>query len=440
MQSSLSVGDQVVLTSGIYGSVVGVRGRPPGRRDRRRRHDQGRPRCRRHRRTAADLDAERHDELDDESSSTGPAARRARHGARRLEGELRMARKTARPGRTLVVFFLSVAVIYGLVAIAGTWKPALGPRPQGRHPDHPDRRGQPEQREPQRSRRDHRRPGQRLRRHRGRGDHPGQPVHHRRDPRQDRQRPRRHGQAPGSAAVPHRRLHRGSRWRRPAPARRRRRPTPRSTRARPPSAKAGDKPRVGSSPARSRRQGRQEGHGQGLRHRPEPPGLRRRRRRPRPRRPPRPTARRRPRPTPPTESGTPERHARPPPRGGEPEQALAFITSPDQASIDAFNAFTCPATKPVDDDPAKPLVTCGTEDDAATKYLLSPAVIEGTDLSSASAGVPQGEVQWVGQPHAQGRRARTSSTELSADDGRHASSSSRSSSTVRSSRRRSSPA
>ena len=37
-----------------------------------------------------------------------------------------MARKTARPGRTLVVFFLVVAISYGLVVIGGTWKPALG--------------------------------------------------------------------------------------------------------------------------------------------------------------------------------------------------------------------------------------------------------------------------------------------------------------------------
>ena len=37
-----------------------------------------------------------------------------------------MARKTARPGRTLVVFFLAVAFAYGLVALGGTWKPALG--------------------------------------------------------------------------------------------------------------------------------------------------------------------------------------------------------------------------------------------------------------------------------------------------------------------------
>lgn len=37
-----------------------------------------------------------------------------------------MARNTPRPGRTLVVFFLGVAILYGLVTLGGTWKPALG--------------------------------------------------------------------------------------------------------------------------------------------------------------------------------------------------------------------------------------------------------------------------------------------------------------------------
>ena len=76
---------------------------------------------------------------------------------------------------------------------------------------------------------------------------------------------------------------------------------------------------------------------------------------------------------------------------------LAFISDPGQAAIDEFNAYTCPATKPVVDDPTKPLVTCGAGKDAATKYLLSPAVIEGTDLSSADAVVPAQQVQWIVQ-------------------------------------------
>ncbi len=42
-----------------------------------------------------------------------------------------MARATARPGRTLGVFFLVLAIIYGLVALGGKWKPELGLDLQG---------------------------------------------------------------------------------------------------------------------------------------------------------------------------------------------------------------------------------------------------------------------------------------------------------------------
>ena len=42
-----------------------------------------------------------------------------------------MARKTARPGRTLGVFFLGLAIAFGLVALAGNWKPELGLDLQG---------------------------------------------------------------------------------------------------------------------------------------------------------------------------------------------------------------------------------------------------------------------------------------------------------------------
>ncbi len=76
------------------------------------------------------------------------------------------------------------------------------------------------------------------------------------------------------------------------------------------------------------------------------------------------------------------------------KMGLAFITDPGQDAIDAYNKYTCPSTKPVVDDANTFLVTCGTEDDAATKYLLSPTVVAGTDLTSASAGVPQNGVNW----------------------------------------------
>src|SRR3954462_15663951 len=42
-----------------------------------------------------------------------------------------MARKTRRPGRTLTVFFLALAIAYGLVALGGSWKPELGLDLQG---------------------------------------------------------------------------------------------------------------------------------------------------------------------------------------------------------------------------------------------------------------------------------------------------------------------
>jgi preprotein translocase subunit SecD len=37
-----------------------------------------------------------------------------------------VAKKTSRPGRTLLIFFMSVAVLYGLAALGGDWKPRLG--------------------------------------------------------------------------------------------------------------------------------------------------------------------------------------------------------------------------------------------------------------------------------------------------------------------------
>ncbi|MCZ4499755.1 MAG: protein-export rane protein SecD [Marmoricola sp.] len=76
--------------------------------------------------------------------------------------------------------------------------------------------------------------------------------------------------------------------------------------------------------------------------------------------------------------------------------AIAWAKSPDEASLAAFAAYTCPepgsAATPPNDDPDKILVTC---DDTGTKYLLSYAVVEGTSLKDASAGIPQGELNWA---------------------------------------------
>jgi preprotein translocase subunit SecD len=73
-------------------------------------------------------------------------------------------------------------------------------------------------------------------------------------------------------------------------------------------------------------------------------------------------------------------------------QLLAWARSPDAASQAAFAQFQCSDVKSVEDNPAKPLLTC---DKKGYKYLLSPAIIEGTQLSNASYGIPQNDVQYV---------------------------------------------
>jgi preprotein translocase subunit SecD len=81
---------------------------------------------------------------------------------------------------------------------------------------------------------------------------------------------------------------------------------------------------------------------------------------------------------------------------------LTWMKSPDAQSVAVFNAATCPLKTPVVDNPDIPIVTCSQDPDPQTgqyqKYLLSPAQIEGTDITSASAGAPgsqQGQVQWT---------------------------------------------
>ena len=77
------------------------------------------------------------------------------------------------------------------------------------------------------------------------------------------------------------------------------------------------------------------------------------------------------------------------------QDALTWQTNPDPQSVAVYNAFTCPPAKAVVDDPTIPLVTCDAD---GNKFLLSPALIEGTQIDSASAGAPgssQGQVNWT---------------------------------------------
>ena len=106
--------------------------------------------------------------------------------------------------------------------------------------------------------------------------------------------------------------------------------------------------------------------------------------------------------TEPSDAGTPTGvPVIPSPEGG-PDVAdpLTWIDAPNQEAIDAYNAFTCPQDGTpvnVEDDPKKPLVTCewDPETKVAQKYLLSASMIEGSELDSAAAEIPQQSVNYV---------------------------------------------
>ena len=70
---------------------------------------------------------------------------------------------------------------------------------------------------------------------------------------------------------------------------------------------------------------------------------------------------------------------------------LAWTRNPDPASMRRFERFVCGESE-VRDVPSKPIVAC---DDEGIKYLLSPAIIEGTQLNDAGFGIPQNDVQYV---------------------------------------------
>ncbi len=107
----------------------------------------------------------------------------------------------------------------------------------------------------------------------------------------------------------------------------------------------------------------------------------------------------------PTESEAPEETEEDAAAPGTAEAEIAWISQPDQESVALFNALTCdpegtvldaegqPANLP--DDPDKPLVACEVLEEGVVKYLLSRSVIEGTELDDASAGIPQDQVEWV---------------------------------------------
>jgi preprotein translocase subunit SecD len=85
------------------------------------------------------------------------------------------------------------------------------------------------------------------------------------------------------------------------------------------------------------------------------------------------------------------------PSGGAPiDDPLKWQLDPDTNSIAKFSQYVCPpkgqSLAPGADDPDQPLITC---DDQGRKFLLSKALIEGTELKNASYGTPQNSVGWA---------------------------------------------
>jgi preprotein translocase subunit SecD len=84
-------------------------------------------------------------------------------------------------------------------------------------------------------------------------------------------------------------------------------------------------------------------------------------------------------------------------KGASIDDPVAWASNPGTAWLAKFAAFTCPAKKDdanatVDDQADQPLITCN---DKGQKFLLSKAVIEGTSLKSASYGTPPQGVGWA---------------------------------------------
>ncbi len=95
-------------------------------------------------------------------------------------------------------------------------------------------------------------------------------------------------------------------------------------------------------------------------------------------------------------SGSPAATPAAPSGGASIDDPLKWQLDPDPASLAKFAQYTCPAKgkslAPGADDPDQPLITC---DDQGNKFLLSKALIEGTELKNASYGTPQNSVGWA---------------------------------------------
>ncbi|MEA5153558.1 MAG: protein translocase subunit SecD [Raineyella sp.] len=72
-------------------------------------------------------------------------------------------------------------------------------------------------------------------------------------------------------------------------------------------------------------------------------------------------------------------------------QDKALSWQPTEQDFANFQAYSC--GQPVNDVADQPLMTCDRE--GTTKYLLGPTVVSGNQVTTASAGIPQNQLQWV---------------------------------------------
>jgi preprotein translocase subunit SecD len=77
--------------------------------------------------------------------------------------------------------------------------------------------------------------------------------------------------------------------------------------------------------------------------------------------------------------------------GGSVGANLTWMDNPSPAWVKKYDEASCPLAKAPEDDPDEPLVTC---DEEGVKYLLTPAVVEGTELKKAEAGQDQNSIDW----------------------------------------------
>jgi len=75
-------------------------------------------------------------------------------------------------------------------------------------------------------------------------------------------------------------------------------------------------------------------------------------------------------------------------------ETMKFAEEPPAAWVAKFNQFSCPepGAAPVVDNPDEPLLTC---DENGLPYLLTKSIIEGTGLQDAGAVVPENQLDWV---------------------------------------------